>query len=323
MHAQDYPAFAPVYGILFLLLTAFSLVYIHFCMDLWSTRLSDGTARYIPRVKLPQHKELPFDGDVHATYSALRHVYRLNPDNGILGTYLFRWVREGVVQIVERDAHRAPVIAIRLMGRKTGMTALESRLYELLEYASKRTGLVEERDFEEWSSLHRLGLIWWQWDCGAKGVEKLQKNGCMEVVRGEKFLGCLPIEDGNRLTPIGLKKTIQALGFWNCAADAAVEVPHGQEMRWDGYLEYALFLGVAEQMESRIRQADPERYRRYQAGWRGYSTANAVAICQRLAAASASGIAKATRVTARTVNAVGMAPSVTDRNGDSPRSVIQ
>ena len=272
-----------------LLLIAFA-VYFHYASELFSTRLADGRYMRILRWRPKLHRSLPFEGHLTATYAALRKVGRLKEDNGILASYLFRWIREGVVEVVSHDHHGRPVIAVRLLAPKPQMTAAEERLYLLLEDASKKTGLIEEYALEEWAGPHRLGLVWWQWICAAEGLEYLAQRGMMKETPSRWLWGVFYFEGGDRFTQNGGQRVSEALGFWRYTRKPDREQLILARGLWDSMLEFALFFGTAHHIESALQAADAERYRQHQRSWGNGATARTIEVCYRLAYAAAKGM---------------------------------
>ncbi|NLT58653.1 MAG: DUF2207 domain-containing protein [Clostridiales bacterium] len=226
---------------------------------------TDGGGRQsLPSLsKADYSRDLPFGGDLLATYYTLKKVGRLPSETSLLGCYLLRWSMQGHLQVEERERRglfgRDSSSVVLFPDRQPDLPALELELYNMLLSAAGSNRVLEEKELQRWSQRNHSRITGWETSAAEAGRRALRAAGDLAPGPSRTLLGFIPLSPPEVFTEQGFGRAVDTIGFWKYLKDftiinerRAVEVD-----LWDDYLVFAVLFGIAEQVAKEFKDLYP------------------------------------------------------------------
>lgn len=210
--------------------------------------------------KVGYFRDTPNNGNLNVTYK-LGLCSGLCQEDALLGAYLMRLVSQGCLESTE-DSLDEESVRLRLNHPPKSGNAYEDVLYTILEAAAGAEGILDPAELQHYCTRNYVPLSRFMESCRKDGVQALARGGCLK--RGV-------LEHPNQLTALGQKELDQIFGLKHFLLDFSLINERGvrETVIWQDYMVYALMLGIADKLESQIRELYPEQlpqveqYRRY------------------------------------------------------------
>lgn len=200
-------------------------------------------------------REIPFDGDIVQTYSALKMAGKSSDDNTLIGAFLLRWIKGGNVRIEERESRgflgmgKKMEASVVLVSRPAvgGNTAGE--LYDMLLEASGGDGILQSNELQNWCKSNYSQLDGWLESADGAGSRALNASGIIADIKSKVFFGLIPVTRTS-FTEKGTETMNKVLGFKKYLHEFTIinERKPVEVQLWDDYLVYANVFGIAEQV---------------------------------------------------------------------------
>jgi uncharacterized membrane protein YgcG len=209
------------------------------------------------------YRDLPFRGDIYATYSRLLAISEIKASN-IIGTILLTWILERQVEIVAGVSGiltKKEETNLRMNPPNPHMPDLEHRLYRMMVAAAGKDSILQKKEFEKFARRHYDQVGGWLSSCEETGERKLLNWGALTKTTAKSFFGLLTryvLEE----TPTGQDMTRQALGFKKYLNDfTIINEREAREVElWDHYLIFAQLFGIAQRVAEQFRHLYPEYF---------------------------------------------------------------
>jgi hypothetical protein len=219
----------------------------------------------------PYCRELPFDGNIGATYARLCDVYRTNVGS-VIGCFLLKWLRTGQMEIAAIADYGEATIQLR--AERPDLTLHEASLYRMLVAAAGQDMVLQNKDLKKWAIKNHLGIERWLLEYRAFYKNELVKMGVYEVENTEF-----------RDTPLAKDMTLRAFGFKRYLVDftsvherearegglpvagrpgsdwpfQSVDEGEAREV-WDQYLIFAQLFGIADRVAEQFKELCPNSF---------------------------------------------------------------
>jgi len=220
-------------------------------------------ARWEPHGNLKKAKadyicDLPFGGNLCATYSRMREVGSGGEGN-IIGSLLLVWYCMNQIDILE-EKYGGAVIYLR--PANPNMPKGEASLYSMLMMAADLDGILRKGNLHKLARKRHSSISSWIVKYRLDGSRQLDDMGAYEValVKSNVSFG-LHTRTGKRrqLSRKGQELTIRLLGFKRYLEDFTVindrEVREADMWKW--YLVFAQLFGFADRLAKQFKRMDP------------------------------------------------------------------
>ena len=157
--------------------------------------------------KAPYCQELPFEGNIGATYARL---FDLNMANGgVIDCILLKWIQSGQVEIVTNTDYGEETI--RLRAAKPDLPQFEASMYRMFKDAAGPDMVLRIRDFKKWAYKNHREIERWLLEYRSFYRNELVRMGVYEVVPVKRRLKAPKKEF--RDAPLAHDMTLRAFGF--------------------------------------------------------------------------------------------------------------
>lgn len=205
-------------------------------------------------------RDVPNDGNLNVTYK-LGLCSGLCEEDTLLGAYLMRLISQGCLENTD-DSIDAKTVRLQLRHNPESGNPYEDALYTILEAAAGKDGILDPNELGQFCTRNYVPLSRFMESCQKDGIQTLIQGGCLK--RGV-------LETIKHLTSSGQKELDEILGLKHFLLDFSLIQERGiaETVIWQDYMVYALMLGIADKLESQIRELYPEQlpqveqYRRY------------------------------------------------------------
>lgn len=231
--------------------------------------LSKKTATFSPGLNMPQYSEMdyyrniPCDGNIPGCLYGLSLIGSVD-DKDLLSAYILRWIRSGVVQVQKSTRSRLLGLgkieesSLVLDGADNLKDTNEKVLYTMMLEASKEDGILQEKEFRDWSRSNYTRLQSWikqEYKIGRQFFREIQ---AVEVVEKKRFFGLIPYEE-DQINQKGVMLLEQLLGFKKYLTDFTLinERETKEVQLWDDYLVIAALYGMADKVSQEMNALYP------------------------------------------------------------------
>ena len=222
--------------------------------------------------KAPYCRELPFNGDIGATYARLCDMNKTNSFS-VVGCFLLKWLHSGQAEIVANTNYGEPTIKLRAAGPE--LSAREASLYGMFTAAAGPDMILRDKDFKNWSYKNLREIKKWLQEYRAFYKSELVRIGVYETVPYKRRFG-MPKGTAYNETPLAQDLTLRAFGFKRYLEDfmgvgekdarnsgladagpsdwpfQSVNESEAREA-WDQYLLFAQLFGITDFLAERFK----------------------------------------------------------------------
>jgi hypothetical protein len=229
--------------------------------------------------KAPYCRELPFEGNIGATYARLCDIYRTNGGR-IIGCFLLKWLQTGQVEIVTNTYYGEPTI--RLHAARADLPLFEASMYSMFMAAAGQDMILRNNDLKKWAYKNHRDIKRWLLEYRAFYKNELVQMGVYEVVPVKhRFKTSTETEFCD--TPLAQDMTLRAFGFKRYledftrvnerearegglpaagCSDWPFQSVNEREVRevWDQYLIFAQLFGIADCVAEQFKELFPNNF---------------------------------------------------------------
>lgn len=146
--------------------------------------------RIVSGVKADYCRDLPFQGNLEATYARLYDIHQVQ-EGALIGCYLLKWIQVQQVELVTQAAGilKQKETAIRLHPPAPDMPDNERTLYDMIKSAAGSDGVLQGREFEKWARKHYSRVGSWLLFCQNAGKKELFHMAVYECIPIKKLGG--------------------------------------------------------------------------------------------------------------------------------------
>lgn len=229
-------------------------------------------------------RDLPFQGDLEATYTRLHDLGQAE-EGTIIGCYLLKWVQARQVEIIAQPAgllRRREEPAIGLHPPAPDMPQHERQLYRMLTEAAGPDGVLQSREFEKWSRKRYSRVGGFLSSCQSAGKRSLLDMQAYTTVNVKRFFGLIT-STVLQVTEHGMEMTNRAFGFKRYLWDFTIlnEREAHEVHLWNQYLIFAQLLGIADRVAEQFAKLYPDSFAEMNAGGYGFSDSFAAEVVSR------------------------------------------
>lgn len=213
--------------------------------------------------EVPYSRELPWNGDIVATYARLDDLHQLPEEGSIIGGYLLRWIQSRQIDIIQVPAGmfgKKEEMALQLYAQRADMMPLESGLYRILLMAAGGNSILEAKEFENWSRTNYTFIKGWLEQAKNEAKVSMRATGACEVIMSKSiFYGTV---QQTVYTPLGEDYTAKMFGFKKYLQDFTIinEREAKEVQLWNEYLVYAQIFGIADTVAEQFKQIYPKYF---------------------------------------------------------------
>jgi len=220
-------------------------------------------------------RDLPFQGNLEATYARLYDIRRVE-EGAIIGCFLLKWIQTRQVEIVTQSAgilKQREETAIRLYPPASDMPPDERRLYNMIKEAAGSDGILQGKEFEKWARKQYSRVGSWLSSCRSTGKSDLLNMNAYANVPTKKFFGLIN-STVTHVTEYGMEMTNRVFGFKRYLEEfTIINEREAREVElWDQYLIFAQLLGIADRVAEQFNRLYPSYFT--QANASGYSSSD-------------------------------------------------
>jgi len=188
-------------------------------------------------------REIPFDGDLALSCHILRKLNEEKRSNSLASAMILRMIYQGSL-VVSKDAKGKVEISF------TDKTPDEndipaSRLYKMMQDASGKDKILQEKEFSRWAKKHEGRVDSWVSKCETCAKEKLKQEGYYKSGR------YTPEEQRQAQILLGLRKYLS--DFTLMKEKESIEVH-----LWKEYLVYGALFGIADKVAKQLKDINPQ-----------------------------------------------------------------
>ncbi len=188
-------------------------------------------------------REIPFDGDLALSCHILRKLNEEKRSNSLASAMILRMIYQGSL-VVSKDAKGKVEISF------TDKTPDEadipaSRLYKMMQDASGKDKILQEKEFSRWAKKHEGRVDSWVSKCESCAKEKLKQEGYYKSGR------YTPEEQRQAQILLGLRKYLS--DFTLMKEKESIEVH-----LWKEYLVYGALFGIADKVAKQLKDINPQ-----------------------------------------------------------------
>ena len=190
------------------------------------------------------YREVPYGGDLLATFSTLKRGNRLinlkdSSQDKLISAYFLRWIQDGVIQVRSEGpgAKKVDLYFPEIEHDFDGKT--EQELYSMALAASGKNRILESREFENWSKKHPSRVMSWPKTAEAEGLTKSISAGqekARQAIEFKNFLNDFTLTSEREAVEVGL---------------------------WKDYMVFAALFGIAEKVASSFKKLYPAQFEEY------------------------------------------------------------
>ena len=207
------------------------------------------------RRRLPANPEwsrdIPFGGNMLETHYIASHLNGVSDDKlSIVPAYILRMIERGVIDM-RRDTGGKKEYHFNAGADKSYMSLCERRFYGFMLEAAGNDVVLQEKEFEKWTTANRSTIQTWVKELKEQTVSAFRRSGYLE--------------DGNyyeslKLDAKGRDQAMKALGFRQFLKDfTIIEERHSPEVAlWGRYLVVAAIFGMADKVAKDMKKLVPE-----------------------------------------------------------------
>lgn len=194
-------------------------------------------------------RDAPNDGNLNVTYR-LGLCSGLCEEDALLGAYLMRLISQGCLESTDNSLD-AKSVRLRLNHPPQSGNAYEDALYTILEAAAGAEGVLDPAELEQYCGRNYKPLFRFMDSCDRDAMQTLVLSGCLK--------GAI-LENAKNLTKKGQQELEELYGLKHFLLDFSLIQERGvaETVLWQDYMVYALMFGIADKLESQIRQLYPE-----------------------------------------------------------------
>ena len=194
-------------------------------------------------------RDAPNDGNLNVTYR-LGLCSGLCEEDALLGAYLMRLISQGCLESTDNSLD-AKSVRLRLNHPPQSGNAYEDALYTILEAAAGAEGVLDPAELEQYCGRNYKPLFRFMDSCDRDAMQTLVLSGCLK--------GAI-LENAKNLTKKGQQELDELYGLKHFLLDFSLIQERGvaETVLWQDYMVYALMFGIADKLESQIRQLYPE-----------------------------------------------------------------
>lgn len=194
-------------------------------------------------------RDAPNDGNLNVTYR-LGLCSGLCEEDALLGAYLMQLISQGCLESTDNSLD-AKSVRLRLNHPPQSGNAYEDALYTILEAAAGAEGVLDPAELEQYCGRNYKPLFRFMDSCDRDAMQTLVLSGCLK--------GAI-LENAKNLTKKGQQELDELYGLKHFLLDFSLIQERGiaETVLWQDYMVYALMFGIADKLESQIRQLYPE-----------------------------------------------------------------
>ncbi len=210
-------------------------------------------------------RELPFDGDINTTYTALKLMNEENEKGNIMSAYILKWIKNGYITV-----HKEPPTGLKALlssreeacftfSENFGPDAygIEGKLWLILRDAAGKDGILQEKEFEKWSNRHYSRIEEFFDAVESSGKNHIRVDCCTNIETGK-----LIKRKDTVLTPEGKRQFLNVLGFRKYLKEfTIINEREAKEVElWGEYLVYATLYGIADEVADEFKKILPDYF---------------------------------------------------------------
>lgn len=194
-------------------------------------------------------QNIPFDGNLPAAYYILKKTHHLKEDYSIVGAFLFRWMRNGIIVPLPMKKDEDTQLSFE---KKASLDAfgsdVEHQLYQMLREASGSDLILQPDEVEKWVTK--------KYNRATKWIADVEKYGSQYFV--DKGYATLKTKNGTKLEfklqgKIAARTIIEFRNYlmgdsWSKTDDLSI---------CDKYLSYAALFGISDKVVKSIQAFYP------------------------------------------------------------------
>lgn len=191
-------------------------------------------------------RELPYNGNLYATYFVLKKAKMLPQKNSIASALVLRMLMEGDISL-SKDKKNKTLITFN---DKEINDKYQDRLYNYIKQASGRDKILQNKEFLTWAKKNYGNIKSWVADVDKEGQAVLKKQG-FQLQNATLFASGKFDESGQEMARkmLGFKKYLENFTIIN--ERKAVEVA-----LWRDYLLFASLFGIADKVANELKDID-------------------------------------------------------------------
>lgn len=206
--------------------------------------------------KNPQwSRDIPFGGNILETYYIASHMKGGDDDKfTIVPAMILRMVERGVLEL-RQDLDGNKEFHFNNAAGTDWMLPVEKSLFDLLQEASGKDGILQEKEFAKWSNKHGSRVDIWVSSMRDAVKNDFVKDGLAQESRfGGVYFNTL------KLNEAGQAKAMQALGFRQFLLDFTIinERTVPEVGLWGQYLIVAALFGIADKVAADMKRLAPD-----------------------------------------------------------------
>ena len=219
------------------------------------------SGRKMPR-NLPYYRDIPCNKDIFRAYYIGYEYGLLKNKTDLLGAIILKWLKEGKIQIKQKEAglifkREDSLIILKNTDSKSIENHKEKELFNMLYEASK-DGILENKEFEKWCSTSYSKILLWfdnildneKIKLVKEGLITLEEKTTLKIFKSKVFTATPELKQ-EAIELAGLKKFLEE---YTLVPDReAIEVTLFEE-----YLIYAQIMGIAKTVAKEFKNLYPE-----------------------------------------------------------------
>ncbi len=188
-------------------------------------------------------REIPFGGDLAISGHVLRKLDEEKRNNSLASALILRMIYQGSL-VVSKDAKGK--VEISFTDKSPDENDIPaSRLYKMMQDASGKDKILQEKEFSRWAKKHEGRVGSWVSKCESCAKEKLKQEGYYKSGR------YTPEEQRQAQILLGLRKYLS--DFTLMKEKESVEVH-----LWKEYLVYGALFGIADKVAKQLKDINPQ-----------------------------------------------------------------
>ncbi|MDD2595029.1 MAG: DUF2207 domain-containing protein [Bacteroidales bacterium] len=202
--------------------------------------------------KLDWCRELPYNGDLLATYYTLTVSKMVSPPNSIASAFILDMLYNKNLEI-KKDLKGKDVICIGECPENVSKS--ERRLYNMMKAASGKDGILQEKEFKKWLRNNQEDAIGWTNSLKIDGVNS-------HVNMGSVFTKEIVVWKKSHFNPKGKELARKAIGFKNFLKDFTLinERKSVEVSLWREYIIFGALFGIADKVAKELKEIDPIKF---------------------------------------------------------------
>ena len=201
--------------------------------------------------KVDWTRDIPFKGNVKEIYYVASQM-KGNDDNKftIVPAYILRMMSHGVLELIP-DAEGRNEFHFNDNADRSYMSDSEKKFFNLIKTAAGEDGVLQEKEFNKWSSSHQSKVREWVVDLKDEVLANFRRDGYSEEAHYYSTL---------KLNETGRQQAMNALGFRQFLKDFTIinERYPSEVSLWGDYLIIAALFGMADNVARQMKRLAPE-----------------------------------------------------------------